>query len=231
MGITLFIEDGKIYANLSDLKLWEKNPRGIMVDDFQRLKKQLLKLGQYKPLLIISDGTTLGGNMRDRGYIDLLKEYDEIGVQKMVEKYQLDKEVFIDDTTDEEKIISPVDHVEKIIAQIKKGIWVSIVKADTDKEKLEYALSDNNRAGYYEMESVVGLLSEYPDSDFSDYSVEIGEPLNIQELVDYKDKELKTPDPEIDPNDLGKKLNMICPRCGFEFEHKKHEENKENDDI
>jgi hypothetical protein len=30
---------------------WDKNPRGIKTKDYDRLKKQILKLGVYKPLV------------------------------------------------------------------------------------------------------------------------------------------------------------------------------------
>lgn len=46
---------------------WKRNPRTISEESKARLKKQLLKLKQYKPLLItIEDGVgiVLGGNMR-----------------------------------------------------------------------------------------------------------------------------------------------------------------------
>lgn len=42
----------------------------------ERLKKQIQKLGQYKPLLITKDGTVLGGNMR-------LKAYQELGIENV----------------------------------------------------------------------------------------------------------------------------------------------------
>ena len=46
---------------------WDKNPRGIKTKDFDRLKKQIGKLGVYKPLICYKeDGhyVVLGGNMR-----------------------------------------------------------------------------------------------------------------------------------------------------------------------
>jgi hypothetical protein len=72
-------------------------------------------LGQYKPLLITSDGEVLGGNMRLRAYKDL----------GMTEA------------------------------------WVSVVEPKTEAEKLEYALSDNDRVGYYEDDKLAELLIQY----------------------------------------------------------------------
>jgi len=61
---------------LSELHNWDKNPRTITKEGLERLKKQITKLGQYKPLLITEDGTVLGGNMR-------LKAYQELGVNEV----------------------------------------------------------------------------------------------------------------------------------------------------
>ena len=88
--------------NISELREWDKNPRSIKRVDFERLKTQIKKLGQYKPLLITEDGEVIGGNMR-------LKAYRELGI---------------------------------------KDVWVSVVKPKDENQKLEYALSDNDRAGY-----------------------------------------------------------------------------------
>jgi hypothetical protein len=61
---------------LSTLHNWEHNPRSITKDGLERLKKQITKLGIYKPLLITEDGTVLGGNMR-------LKALQELGHDKV----------------------------------------------------------------------------------------------------------------------------------------------------
>ena len=92
----------KTYRKLDELKPWDKNPRKIDKEGLKRLKKQIKKLGQYKPLIITEDGTVLGGNMR-------IQAYEQLGVDK---------------------------------------VWVSVVDAKTKDEKLEYALSDNDRAGH-----------------------------------------------------------------------------------
>lgn len=52
---------------IEKVKEWDKNPRGIIKQDFERLKKHLKKYGQYKPLICFKQNgkyITLGGNMR-----------------------------------------------------------------------------------------------------------------------------------------------------------------------
>lgn len=57
--------------NIDELSNWEDNPRSINKEDFVRLKKQIKKLGMYKPLLVNQDNVVLGGNMRLRALRDL----------------------------------------------------------------------------------------------------------------------------------------------------------------
>lgn len=131
------MQNGKDYRPITDLHEWKDNPRSITKSGFERLKKQIQKLGQYKPLLITSDGEVLGGNMR-------LKAYRELGI------------------TD---------------------VWVSVVEPKDDNEKLEYALSDNDRAGFYDDDLLANLVPNY-DIDWSAYAVDLKEPTNIKDLLD-----------------------------------------------
>jgi hypothetical protein len=57
----------KTMMPIEKLTLWKRNPRVLEEDGKTRLKKQLLKLGQYKPLLVVLEddqAIVLGGNMR-----------------------------------------------------------------------------------------------------------------------------------------------------------------------
>lgn len=65
------IKEGKTYASINDLTNWDKNPRYVQDEDFERLKRQISELGQYKPLLVTPDGVTLGGNSRLRAFKDM----------------------------------------------------------------------------------------------------------------------------------------------------------------
>lgn len=123
---------------ITNLKNWDKNPRSIKDKDFDRLKKQIQTLGQYKPLLITEDGTVLGGNMR-------LRAYKELGIEE---------------------------------------VWVSVVDAPTEEKKLEYALSDNDRAGFYDEDLLANLIPDYPEFNWQDYAVDLKEPQNLQDLID-----------------------------------------------
>lgn len=147
--------DQKTTKPVSELKNWDRNPRQIDKKDFERLKRQIKRLGQYKPLLITEDNVVIGGNMRLRAYIDL-------GIAEA---------------------------------------WVSVVPAKTPKEILEYALSDNDRAGSYDEELLAELLTEQPDFNLEDYRVDLGK---LTDLKDLLSKFGPDPDedevPELDEN-------------------------------
>ena len=65
---------------ISDVQLWDKNPRNIKTKDFERLKKHITELGVYKPLIACKENggfTVLGGNMRLRALQELgIKDVD-----------------------------------------------------------------------------------------------------------------------------------------------------------
>lgn len=131
------MEENRLIWDINRLTGWDKNPRSILAKDFTRLKAQIKKLGQYKPLLITKDGEVIGGNMR-------LKAYRELGI---------------------------------------KDIWVSVVDPKTDDQKLEYALSDNDRAGYYDSDALANLIPNY-QIEWSQYAVDLKPPEDIQQLID-----------------------------------------------
>ncbi len=122
---------------LSELHGWDKNPRGIKKDDFERLKSQIKELGLYKPFLITEDGTVLGGNMR-------LKACQELGITE---------------------------------------VEVSVVNAPTDELKVKYALSDNDRAGYYEEDKLAELILSIPEINLDDYKLDLGQLTSIDDLL------------------------------------------------
>lgn len=75
----------------------------------------------------------------------------------------------------------------------QRQVWVSVVKADTEEKKIEYALSDNDRAGKYEADQLANLIGNFPDVEWGDYSVDIESPLLIDDLIKtYSEGEKQT---------------------------------------
>ena len=149
---------------LSELYLWKDNPRGIKVNDFARLKKQIKELGLYKPFIITPDGEVLGGNMR-------LRACKELGIN---------------------------------------DVPVSIVKPTTEADKLKYALSDNDRAGYYEEDALAELIDKYKDDIvLKDYKIDLGQPVDLQELLDRYSPVEEDEVPEVAESEPESKLGEI----------------------
>lgn len=157
------MDKNKTIWNISKLSNWEKNPRSVSEKGFARLKKQIQKLGMYKPLLVTEDGTVLGGNMR-------LRAYRELGI---------------------------------------KDVWVSVVDAPTEEKKLEYALSDNDRAGFYDDDLLANLTAELPDFNWGDYSVDLKEPTNLADLLDQFKEVVEDEAPEVSDGPPVSKLGEV----------------------
>lgn len=130
------IPEKKELWDITKLYSWKDNPRTITDNGLERLKWQIQKLGQYKPLIITPQGEVLGGNMR-------LRAYQELGIAK---------------------------------------IWVSIVHPTDDNQKLEYALSDNDRVGQYDEELLTQLLPNY-DVDLAQFSVDLKDPMLLRDMA------------------------------------------------
>lgn len=165
---------------LSDLSEWDKNPRSINNDAFERLKQQIVKLGVYKPLIVDQNNVIIGGNMRYKALVAL-----------------------------------NVEEVSVIVHECKN-----------DAERVEIALSDNDRAGYYN-ETEVAELVQMNEIDPELYSIDMTESKTIKEIVDAEPTDLSS-DKEVDAENLLNDEHLCeCPRCGFEFDPK---QNKADDD-
>ena len=162
------IRTGEVWP-IDKVHLWDKNPRHIGPEDFDRLKAQIKKLGVYKPLIV-----TAGGNMRYRA----LKELGQ------------------------------------------KEVWVSIVEPKSDAEMLEFALSDNDRAGSYDRQKLAEMATLLP-VETKLYKLDVGRLLPLEDL-----KKEYGPDGNPDPPEPPKQGNstptfgrsVVCPSCGENFE-------------
>lgn len=150
-------------VKIEELQLWDKNPRSISEKDFERLKRQIKKLGQYKPLLVNQDNIVLGGNMR-------LRALQDLGVN---------------------------------------DVWVNQVKTKDEAEMIEYALSDNDRAGEYDEEQLAELATLHP-IDLELFHVDLGKATPLPDLVDKYGPEAEEDEPpEVDESNVVSKLGEV----------------------
>lgn len=148
------------------LKANPKNPRSIKSDDFERLKKQIIRLGQYKPIILDTrTGFIVGGHMRQEALRSL-------GISTVL---------------------------------------VSYITSQNDAEALEYSLSDNDRAGFYDEDLLANLTGEFQDFNWEDYAIDFKNPVSLDSLVNPKlDEVIK--------DQLKKEKRIVtCPSCKFEF--------------
>lgn len=90
-----------------------------------------------------------------------------------------------------------------------EDVWVSVVDAPTEDKKLEYALSDNDRAGFYDSDLLANLIPDYPDFEWSNYAVDLKEPQNLQSLIDSLTPVEEDEVPEIAEGEPESKLGEV----------------------
>lgn len=143
------IEQAEIVTRLvKDLHNWEDNPRTVKKEDFERLKKQITRLGTiYKPLIINQQNFVLGGNMRLRAFKELGIEEVKCCLVKTDNRAQMMELALSDNDqigiTDEEAVaafhaINPIDtELFAISSQPMKLVSTSINELFPDPTKKE----------------------------------------------------------------------------------------------
>jgi len=87
-----------------------------------------------------------------------------------------------------------------------KECWVSVVKAETEAEKLKYALSDNDQVGEYQRDDLANLVGNLPDIDLSGYSVNLGKSTPIEDLMPQIEEDEP---PEVEEGEPESKLGEV----------------------
>lgn len=191
----------KTYLPLESLKNWDKNFRNIHQEDFNRLKIKLESMEQIRPLIVTPDETepgkyiVLGGNMRLKGYKDLY----ETNPQKYAQVWVL-----------------IVDFLQK-----EDGLWYANVSGVEAAKRfsskldayMEYSLLDNDRSGYYDADQMANNMPQF-NIDWSEYAIDLTEPITIQDFVDGVAPEDKQ---EEDPQPPEIESLCKCPACGELF--------------
>jgi len=162
--IKLYKEDNKIKANVSDLRNWEHNPRYIKEEDFEQLVLDL-ENEEIKPMIVLDDGTVLGGNMRLRAYRKLGKEKAWVTVISL--------------RNDGELVTAFVNGIE------------NKTKFQSEEDAmLHYSTVDNSAYGANDPDKLAELFykSALP---IENYLVTMGEPQPISDLVKDVSEELE----------------------------------------
>ena len=98
------------------------------------------------------------------------------------------------------------------------NVMCSVVETKNETEMVEYALSDNDRFGYYQDQELAELVASVPDIDLGDYKVDLGKPIDLEQLMQqFAPGGVNNTNTEIDTDVLGKDLDIECPKCHFRF--------------
>ena len=65
-----------------------------------------------------------------------------------------------------------------------ENVWISVVNAPTDKDKLKYMLSDNDSIGRYNKKELVDMIDQVPNFEADQYNIETGNSISIADLMD-----------------------------------------------
>ncbi len=161
---------------IGKLSGWDRNPRDVDDEDFERLKRQIVKLGVYKPLLVDQKYVVLGGNMR-------LRAWQELGV---------------------------------------KSVWVSVVQCRNDEDRLAFALSDNDRAGFYVEDRLVPLLQSAGGLDLPDFKIDLGVAAGADDVLasfmrSVPAKKGSGADADVNHGAITLEMEVTCPKCKYAF--------------
>ncbi len=205
---------------LSEVEVWDKNPRNIKTKDFERLKRQIQELGVYKPLICVKENgkyTTLGGNMRLRALVAL--NYKELDISLVNAP---------DEATKIKYALSDNDRVggydEQALAELA---YPHIEEINLDDYKLDIG----------EPISLKDVIEDYaPDIDGEDEVPEIDDSPAITKMGDLftlgKHRLLcgdATKEEDVKRLMGGKKADMVFtdPPYNINYEYESYEDNKD----
>jgi len=132
-------------------------------------------------------------------YEDLKEEIRELGVYKPLIVYQENGRYVVLGGNMRIRALRELGHEE---------VDISVVEPKSEAEKIKYALSDNDRKGFYEEEKLAELLMPHLEEiNLEVYKVDIGESINLKELweqfgpsqaEDSLEQKITLPDPPQD---------------------------------
>jgi hypothetical protein len=213
-------EEFTVKLPLSVLENWDKNPRSITSDEFERLKHRLRSMEQMRPLLVTPNldpempgYVVLGGNMRLRALKELAKE--------------------------DERFNEAYCTVVHFLAE-NEGVWRAGIAGQRSSKTfltredgmMEYSLLDNERSGYYNADELANIMPEF--SIDWDYNIDLKQATSLDKMVDLfapADTEVEMPSETLglggeqqtaQPTGSQAPQTVQCPECSSLFDPRKH---------
>jgi len=156
----------------------------------------LLELAERNKEIIYKDNKTLAKldwlipwakNPRDAGKKDLGKleaQIEELGIYKPLIVYLEKNNATILGGNQRYKILKSLrEKYAKQGSDKYEYVWVSVVNADNDIDKVKYSLSDNFSAGTYSRDKLKEILNAEQGNLFSNYELDFGGKQEIDEFI------------------------------------------------
>ena len=183
---------------ISEVNLWDKNPRNIKTKDFERLKKQIKDLGVYKPMIAVKENggyTVLGGNMRLRALKELgFKDVDISVVNAKTEAQKIKFALSDNDRAGE--------YDEQMLAEL---VYPHIEEINLEDYKVDLGEA-------VDLQSVIEDFGPNLDGEEDEKADIINVAFSGEQLKDYLKKDILS----LNPNDV-LPLMMNKSRAAFEF--------------
>lgn len=215
------IENGQNRVSIKSIALWDKNPRDLKEEDFERLKAQLVDFGQYKPLLVTKSGTIVGGNMRYRA-MKFLNENVFVrtlpdGTQRTYDLRGQFNTVWVTELDFEYEPVAP-GQPATVYPVVDGQVFKHRAFSSAEHVMTEYALSDNDNVGRYNNEALAMLVTEFqPFMDMDMFKIEVAAPIPLQTLMN--DFGPDGTDPTIEDLPEPKEEKEKKHKLSFTFDH------------
>jgi len=193
------LDNGHWLTQITNLKPWTKNPKTVMVEDFERLKAQIVDLGVYKTILVLANdtelslerttlpyGTIIGGNTRYKALSDLNSNvYKRTEIDNTITTNDLRgqfNELWIAELGFEweQATEGKVAQVYPVIdgKRHHKGF------ATVDQIIFMFSTSDNDQIGVYDSEAVALMSLPFQELiPMGTYKFEVRPSLSFEELI------------------------------------------------
>lgn len=191
--LTYIITYNNTYVNI-----WSIIDHGILIPNMEAPKTAIVPIDELKPNPKNPRSITEAGMERLKAQIKKLGIY---------------KPIIVDERTG--MVCGGHMRLEALKALGHGEAWVSYVNTRDDQEALEYALSDNDRAGYYDADFLANLSSEFPDLPWDKYAIELSEAYPLPQLS-MPSVDLDTPR-ERDMSEATVATANQCPSCGYKW--------------
>jgi len=201
------------------LEIAEQNGEIKYSDNKTLAKLEWLRLWEKNPKIVF-----------DKDLSRLEKQVEELGIYKPLIIYLEKDNAVILGGNQRYKVLTKLrkKYQEKNSSKYEY-VWVSVVNAESDVDKIKYALSDNEQIGKYTRDQLHKVLEPFLEQPnlFQNYNIEMTDSESINEFIDdlaLDERDLQSKDVERKLKKLGindETINMISSMVRYNKEMEK----------